>query len=257
MVVVILAGGLGTRLSEETAVRPKPMVEVGGRPLLWHIMKLYAHHGHTSFVLCLGYRAEVVKRHFLERYHLTRDLTLTLTDGRVRIHSGGEGEDWTVTLLDTGAETQTGGRLLRARPFTGGGTFLLTYGDGVSDVDIATLVAFHRTHGRLATLTAVRPPSRYGELELDGDRVSCFTEKPAAAGGWINGGFFVLEPEVFDYLSGDDTVFETGPLARLALDGQLMAYRHHGFWQCMDTLRDVNTLNQLWASGRPPWKVWD
>ncbi len=256
MKVVILAGGFGTRLSEETAVKPKPMVEVGGRPILWHIMKIHAHYGHRDFIVCLGYKAEVVKGYFLNYTNVSNDFTLSLRDGRVTVHSR-RSEDWSVTLVDTGLATQTGGRLWRARDFVDGSTFLLTYGDGVADVDLHELVAFHRRQGRLATLTAVRPPGRFGNLEIDGDRVSRFTEKPPGAEGWINAGFFVFEPAVFDYLSADDTVLEREPLETLARDGQLSAYRHAGFWQCMDTLRDVQTLNHLWASGSAPWKVWE
>lgn len=252
---VILAGGLGTRLAEETATRPKPMVEVGGRPILWHIMKIYAHHGITEFVICLGYRAEVIKEYFLGLFHRSSDFTVNLTDNQVQVHQVGA-DDWEVTLVDTGLHTQTGGRLLRVREFVGPGTFLMTYGDGVADVDLTHLLAFHRGHGRLATLTAVRPQARFGTLELDGDRVLAFSEKPPGAEGWINGGFFVLEPGVFDYLGGDQTVFEREPLERLAREGQLMVHRHEGFWQCMDTLRDVRNLGRLWDSGSPPWKVW-
>lgn len=254
--VVILAGGLGTRLSEETAVRPKPMVEIGGRPVLWHIMRIYAHHGFKEFVVCLGYKGDVIKTHFLNYYRLRSDLTVSLRDGEVRVHGSG-GEDWEVSLVDTGLDTQTGGRVRRVKEYLGERTFLLTYGDGVADVDIKGLVAFHRAQGCRATLTAVRPPARFGVLELEGDRVVRFSEKPLSGEGWINGGFFVFEPEVLDYIAGDDTVLEREPLERLAREGQLSAYRHTGFWQCMDTLKDVNTLNQLWQSGQAPWKVWD
>ncbi|HCJ10903.1 MAG TPA: glucose-1-phosphate cytidylyltransferase [Clostridiales bacterium] len=252
----MLAGGLGTRLAEETADKPKPMVEVGGRPILWHVMKIYAHHGFSRFVVCLGYKAEVIKAYFLERHHMLSDLVVSLADGRVRT-LGGAREDWTVTLVDTGLTTQTGGRLLRVRPFVGEETFLMSYADGVADIDLSDLVRFHRGHGRLATVTAVRPPSRFGELELDGDQVTRFAEKPAGTGRWVSGGFFVFEPGVFDYLAGDETLLERDPLERLALDGQLMAYRHDGFWHGMDTLKDVQELDRMWASGRAPWKVWD
>ncbi len=255
MKVVILAGGLGTRLSEETTVRPKPMVEIGGRPVLWHIMKIYAHHGFGDFVVCLGYKGEAIKHYFLNYYYLHNNLDLSLRDGRVAVR-GGAGEDWRVTLVDTGLATQTGGRLRRVRRFVGEEAFCLTYGDGVADIDIRELTAFHRRHGRLATVTAVRPPARFGGLDLHEDRVVAFREKPQAGEGWVNGGFFVFEPGVFDYVGGDDSVLERAPLENLARDGQLMAYRHEGFWQCMDTLRDVNTLNQLWASGKAPWQVW-
>jgi glucose-1-phosphate cytidylyltransferase len=232
------------------------MVEVGGRPILWHVMKIYAHHGFTRFVVCLGYKAEVVKAYFLERHHMLSDLVVSLADGRVRT-LGGTREDWTVTLVDTGLTTQTGGRLLRVRPHVGEGTFLMTYADGVADVDLSDLVRFHRGHGRLATVTAVHPPGRFGELELDGNQVTRFAEKPSEGGRWVSGGFFVFEPGVFDYLAGDETPLERDPLERLALDGQLMAYRHDGFWHGMDTLKDVRELDRMWASGRAPWKVWD
>lgn len=253
--VVILAGGLGTRLSEETSFKPKPMVEIGGRPILWHIMKIYAHHGFNDFVICLGYRGEVIKHYFLNYYYLHRNLTLSLGDGSVNVYDGA-GEDWRVTLVDTGPATQTGGRVRRVEGFVGNETFCLTYGDGVADADIRRLVAFHRRCGRLATVTAVRPPARFGGLELDGEQVVRFHEKPQMGEGWVNGGFFVFEPGVFGYLDGDETVLERTPLERLAREGQLAAYRHEGFWQCMDTLRDVNTLNRLWASGSAPWKMW-
>ncbi|MCL6581411.1 MAG: glucose-1-phosphate cytidylyltransferase [Firmicutes bacterium] len=256
MKVVILAGGLGTRLAEETATRPKPMVEVGGRPLVWHIMKLYARHGFTDFVLCLGYRAEVVKDYFLGYTHLSSDLTVSLADGRVVVHDGPR-EGWTVTLVDTGPSTETGGRVRRVGHLLGGERFFLTYGDGVADIDISRLLAFHLAHGRLATLTAVRPPARFGHLDLDGECVTRFAEKPRRGEGWVNAGFFVFEPGVLDYLEGDATVLEREPLERLAREGQLMAFRHEGFWQCMDTLRDVRLLNELWSSRRAPWKVWD
>ena len=255
MKTVILCGGLGTRLSEETEVRPKPMVEIGGRPILWHIMRGYARWGFAEFVLALGYKGEHIKRYFVDYHQLQSHLTVSLGSGKVTAHDG-EREDWTVDLVDTGAATQTGGRLKRIAPWLGDGTFLFTYGDGVSDVDLTDVLAFHRRHGRLATVTAVRPPARFGGLVFDGDLVRDFTEKPQIGEGWINGGFFVLEPGVLDYIVGDDTIFEREPLERLAKDGQLAAYRHEGFWQCMDTLRDVRLLEGLWESGRAPWKVW-
>lgn len=255
MKVVILAGGYGTRLQEETAVRPKPMVEIGGRPLLWHIMRIYAAYGHTEFFIALGYKGEVIKQYFLTYYLYHHSFRIDLATGRVQVYNGTP-ENWTVHLIDTGLETQTGGRLKRLAPFLGRETFLMTYGDGVADVDLDALVAFHRRHGRLATVTAVRPPARFGGLTFDGDRVVRFVEKPSLGEGWINGGFFVLEPGVLDYIAGDATPFEGEPLERLAADGQLVAYRHQGFWQCMDTLRDVRLLESLWQSGEAPWKVW-
>jgi glucose-1-phosphate cytidylyltransferase len=252
MKTVILAGGLGTRLQEETTLKPKPMVEIGGRPMLWHIMGCYARHGFKEFVLALGYKGELVKHFFLNYYQLQGDLTVDLGKGEVEVHDG-EREDWRVHLVDTGLETQTGGRLKRLAPWVGDGTFMMTYGDGVSDVDIESLVRFHKSHGKLATVTAVRPPGRFGALGFDGDLVTHFAEKPQTGEGWINGGFFVLEPGVFDTIDGDATLWEKEPLERLAAAGQLVAYRHEGFWQCMDTLRDVRHLEELWGTGRAPW----
>jgi len=255
MRVAILAGGLGTRLAEETELRPKPMVEIGGRPVLWHIMKHYAHHGFKEFYIALGYKGEAVKRYFLDYSALNGRLTVTLADGGVQLHDRSP-EDWTVHLLDTGLDTLTGGRVKRLEPFLHGETFLATYGDGVSDVDLSALVRFHRSHGRLATLTAVRPPARFGGLVFEDDRVAQFTEKPQIGEGWINGGFMALEPGVFPYLRDDRTSLEADTMERLAADGQLAAYRHEGFWQCLDTLRDLRLLQSLWADGRPPWKLW-
>jgi len=252
--VVIFAGGMGSRLSEETDLRPKPMVEIGGRPILWHIMKHYAHHGCREFVITLGYRGDVIKRFFLDYAALEGSFSVSLSDGRV-VRSARTEDDWTVHLVDTGLETSTGGRLKKVAPLVQGETFMLTYGDGVSDVDIPGLLAFHRAHGRFATLTAVRPPARFGELQFDGDRVLRFSEKPQIGEGWVNGGFFVLEPGVLDYIPGD-VPWEREPLERLARDGHLLAYRHERFWQCMDTLRDKRLLESLWASGRAPWKDW-
>jgi glucose-1-phosphate cytidylyltransferase len=257
MKVAILAGGSGSRIQEETEVKPKPMVEIGGHPILWHIMKLYAHAGFNEFVVALGYKGDYIKRWMVEYSSLQGDLTVSLKDGRVDV-SQGEREDWTVSLVDTGVGTMTGGRIKQLQQHVGDGTFMLTWGDGVSDIDIPKLVAFHRSHGRYATLTAVRPPARFGHLTLgDDDAVSEFSEKPQLGEGWINGAFFVLEPEIFDYIDGDLTHWEREPLERLARDGQLMAYRHDSFWQCMDTLREKLLLEQLWASPDPPWKVWE
>lgn len=256
MKVVLLAGGLGTRLSEETEVRPKPMVEIGGRPILWHIVKHYAHHGFHEFAIALGYKGEVIKRFFLEYRHLSSSMTISLRDGAAQVHADVPADDWLVHLVDTGVETQTGGRVKRLAPLLGNETFMLTYGDGVSDVDLKKVLAFHRAHGKLATLTAVRPPARFGGLVFEGDRVAEFQEKPQIGEGWINGGFMVLEPGVLEYLGGDAAVLEVDGLQALARDGQLMAYRHDSFWQCMDTLREVRALQKAWAEGHAPWKVW-
>jgi glucose-1-phosphate cytidylyltransferase len=254
--VVILAGGLGTRLTEETETRPKPMVEIGGKPILWHIMKLYAHHGFKEFVIALGYKGEVIKRYFLDYAKLQSNFTVNLSSGDVLRH-GGPPDDWTVHLVDTGAATNTGGRLKRLKHVLGGETFMATYGDGVSNVDISALMNWHRRHGKPATATAVRPPARFGGLVLDGDGIAEFTEKPQIGEGWINGGFFVIEPEALEYIADDQTSWEREPLERLAAEGKLMAYRHGEFWQCMDTLRDLRLLEGLWSSGNAPWKVWE
>ena len=255
MKTVILAGGLGTRLSEETSSRPKPMVEIGNMPILWHIMKIYGAAGVKEFVVALGYKAEVIKSFMLDYARLRNSLTVDLADGAVQVHDG-EREDWTVHLIDTGLETLTGGRLKRLAHWVHDGTFMMTYGDGVASVDVRKLLEFHKAHGRLATVTAVRPPSRFGALELDGNLVGGFSEKPQTGEGWINGGFFVLEPGVLDYIDGDETNFEQDSIVRLVKDGQLAAYRHEGFWQCMDTLRDVRLLSTMWDEGRAPWAVW-
>lgn len=255
MKVLILAGGLGTRLQEETAVKPKPMVEVGGRPILWHIMRGYASFGYKEFVVALGYKGCVISRYFLDYYHQNCNLSVSLATGAVTVHDGHR-EDLLVHLIDTGVATETGGRIKRLAPWVKGEPFMLTYGDGVSNLDVRDLVRFHRSHGKLATITAVRPPSRFGGLSFDGDLVTQFSEKPQIGEGWINGGFFVLEPRVLDYIDGDHSIFEREPLERLAKDGQLAAYRHDGFWQCMDNLRDVRLLESLWAGGKAPWKVW-
>jgi glucose-1-phosphate cytidylyltransferase len=256
MKAVILAGGRGTRLSEETGLRPKPMVEIGGKPILWHICKIYAAHGITDFVICLGYRGWQIRDYFLNFAKLNSDLTIDLATGAIEVLRPGT-EPWRVTLIDTGEETQTGGRLARVgHLLRQESAFCLTYGDGVGDVDIAGAVAFHRSHGRLATVTAVVPPGRFGALDCVAGRVRAFTEKPAGDGGLINGGFFVLSPAVLDRIADDSTVWEAAPLQSLAAEGQLMAWEHHGFWQPMDTLRDRDQLNALWETGGSPWKVW-
>jgi len=255
MKAVILAGGLGTRLSEETTSRPKPMVEIGGKPILWHIMKGYAHFGITDFVVCLGYKGYMVKEYFANLALHTSDVTIKLAQNRVDLHHT-PSEPWSITLVDTGEQTQTGGRLRRIRHLVEDGAFCMTYGDGVGDIDIGALLAFHRTEGCLATVTAVRPPARFGRFDLDGKRVRGFQEKPRGDGDWINGGFFVLSPSALDHIAGDDTGWEKEPMQRLAADGQLAAFRHDGFWQPMDTLRDKNHLEQLLADGEAPWKLW-
>ncbi len=257
MKVAILAGGVGSRLSEETDSKPKPMVEVGGRPILWHIMMHYAYFGHRDFVIALGYKGEHIKKYMVDYCALQSNLAVNLRSGTVS-RKDGVAPDWDVELIDTGVKTQTGGRIKRLAPYLGKSTFLLTWGDGVSDVDIDKLVAFHRSHGKLATLTAVRPPARFGHLSLNGGgQVVEFSEKNQTKEGWINGAFFVLEPEVFDYVDGDDTHWEREPLERLAAEGQLMAYQHTAFWQCMDTLREKVLLEELWASGKAPWNLWE
>jgi glucose-1-phosphate cytidylyltransferase len=255
MKVAILAGGIGSRLSEETSLKPKPMVEIGGKPILAHIMRGYAARGLKEFVIALGYKGEVIKEYFLNYRLYASALTIELKTGTISVHRDPE-DDWTVHLLDTGATTQTGGRIKQVAEFIGAETFMLTYGDGVCDIDARRLLAFHRAHGKLATLTAVRPPARFGNLEIDGNHVSVFAEKPQAGEGWINGGFFVLEPAVRDYIDDADTIWEREPMERLAAEGQLVAYRHEGFWQCMDTVRDVRFLESLWAENEAPWKVW-
>ncbi len=255
MKVVILAGGLGTRLSEETQLRPKPMVEIGGKPILWHIMKIYAAHGFNEFIICLGFKGYIIKEFFANYYLHSSDVTFDLRKNSAAFYEG-EVEDWRVTLADTGLETMTGGRVKKVAKYLGGETFCLTYGDGVGDVNIAGLVEFHKSHGRLATVTATQAPGRFGALRLEEDIVHNMEEKPPGDGAWINGGFFVLSAEVLDYIDGDDTVFEREPMQRLAKENQLSAYRHHGFWQPMDTLREKNQLEQLWRDGRAPWKVW-
>jgi glucose-1-phosphate cytidylyltransferase len=256
MKVGILAGGVGTRLVEETEIKPKPMVEIGGRPILWHIMRHYAHYGMKDFVIALGYKGEVIKKYMVDYASLNSNLTVKLQTGDVEIH-GGYRPDWTVQLIDTGVATLTGGRIKRLEPYVDGETFMLTWGDGVADVDLNKLLEFHKSHGKLVTLTAVRPPARFGHLVFDGEHVTQFSEKPQTMEGWINGAFFVLEPGVFEYIDGDDTQWEREPMERLAADGQLMAFRHTSFWQCMDTLRDKRLLEELWQRGNAPWKIWE
>jgi glucose-1-phosphate cytidylyltransferase len=255
MNVVILAGGLGTRLAEETELRPKPMIEIGGRPILWHILKHYAHFGFGEFFIALGYKSEIIKRFFCDYHELNGDMTVRLAEGQVQRHVTAI-DDWTVHLLETGVDTSTGGRVKRLEPWLAGGTFMLTYGDGLCDIDLRALLAFHRSHGRIATVSAVRPPARFGGLIFDGDLVVEFTEKPQIGEGWINGGFMVLEPGIFKYLNGDQCSLEIDALEHLAGERQLAAYRHDGFWQCMDTLRDKRLLDGLWQQKRAPWKVW-
>jgi glucose-1-phosphate cytidylyltransferase len=255
MKVAILAGGQGTRLSEETAIKPKPMVEIGGKPMLWHIMSIYAAHGYNEFVVALGYKGEQIKDYFLNYHYRSRSLTIQLDTGKVETHRG-NGEEWVVHLLDTGGDTQTGGRVKRLAEYIGPEPFMLTYGDGVGNVDIPRLVKFHRAQGKLATLTAVRPPTRFGQMILVDGNVVEFKEKPQLGEGWINGGFFVLEPGIVDYIEGDQTSWEFDSLERLAAEGQLAAYQHQAFWQCMDTVRDVHLLERQWSEGTAPWKIW-
>ena len=255
MKAVILAGGLGTRISEETAVKPKPMIEIGDKPMLWHIMKLYSHHGINEFVIPLGYKGYMIKEYIQNYWLHNADVTFNMQDRSVQVHQDAN-EPWCVTLVDTGIDTMTGGRVKRLAPYLDG-TFMLTYGDGIANVDIQRLLEFHRAHGRLATVTAVQPSGRFGAMELDADSaVTSFREKPIGDGGWINGGFFVCEPEVLDFVQGDETVWEREPLERLAAEGELRAFLHAGFWQPMDTLRDKRLLEQLWDSGSAPWRVW-
>ena len=257
MKAVILAGGLGTRLSEETSIKPKPMVEVGGQPILWHIMKIYSAHGVNDFIVCCGYKGYVIKEYFANYFLRMSDVTFDMRFNQMNIHAG-NAEPWRVTLVDTGENTMTGGRLKRVREHVGNSTFCFTYGDGVSSVDITKLVEQHKTEGTLATLTAVQPPGRFGAISLGQEqtRINQFHEKPGGDGAWINGGYFVLEPEVIDYIADDSIMWEQEPLTKLAHDGQLSAYKHSGFWQPMDTLKDKNYLEELWKSGKAPWKVW-
>jgi len=255
MKAVILAGGAGTRISEESAVRPKPMVEIGGRPIIWHLMKIYSAQGINEFVICLGYKGYLIKEYFANYFLHMSDVTLDLTRNSMEVHQNAA-EPWKVTLIDTGEHSQTGGRLKRIEDYVDGETFCMTYGDGLADIDISSLLECHRREGVLATVTAVKPPGRFGALQMDGSRVSEFTEKPQGDGGWISGGFFVLSPRVFGYIANDETLWENEPLKRLAAEGQLAAYFHTGFWQPMDTIRHKQILEDLWSSGVPPWKVW-
>jgi glucose-1-phosphate cytidylyltransferase len=255
MKAVILAGGLGSRLSEETSVRPKPMVEIGGKPMLWHIMKIYAAHGINDFVVCLGYKGYVIKEWFANYALHSSDVTFDLRTGDMEVHHSTT-EPWRVTLVDTGANSMTGGRLARVLPYVGDEDFCFTYGDGVADIDLTALLAFHAAHGKQATVTAVQPAGRFGALDIDGDAVRSFEEKPRGDGAWTNGGFFVLSPKVASYLDGDATVFEQGPLRGLAADGELASFKHTGYWQAMDTLREKQMLQELWDSGDAPWRVW-
>ena len=256
MKAVILAGGFGSRLSEETVLRPKPMVEIGGKPILWHIMNIYAAYGVSEFVIALGYKGEIIKEYFLNFYALNNDISVDLASGQTTIHDGNQ-PNWKIHLVDTGLYTQTGGRLKRlAQWLEKDDTFMFTYGDGVADINITALLQFHKAHGKLATVTTVRPPARFGYLALQHDRVAEFQEKPQSSEGWINGGYFVLDRKVIDYIDGDETIWERSPVEQLARDNQLMGYQHHGFWQPMDTLRDKRLLEELWNSGTAPWKVW-
>ncbi|WP_457625254.1 glucose-1-phosphate cytidylyltransferase [Persephonella sp.] len=256
MKVVILAGGFGTRLSEETDIKPKPMVEIGGKPILWHIMKIYSTYGFNDFIICLGYKGYVIKEYFSNYFLHMSDVTIDLKSNQMEIHNV-KTEPWRVTLIDTGLSTMTGGRIKRIQPYVGNETFMLTYGDGVGNINIRELLEFHKKHGKYATLTAVQPSGRFGALDLNGNEIKAFKEKPKGDGAWINGGFFVLEPQIFNYIEGDETIWERDPLENLAKDGQLMAYKHTGFWKPMDTLRDKRELEALWQSGNPPWKVWN
>lgn len=255
MKVVILAGGLGTRISEETSVRPKPMIEIGVKPILWHIMKIYAAHGIQDFIICLGYKGYIVKEYFANYFLHMSDVTFNMSDNSMEVHQN-SAEPWRVTLVDTGEKTMTGGRLKRVRSYLDKEDFCLTYGDGVGDINITELIKFHKQQGSLATLTAVQPPGRFGALNIDNKKVTGFDEKPRGDGGWINGGFFVLSPKTIDLIEGDETFWERGPMEKLARDGNLSAYVHKGFWHPMDTLRDKVYLEELWAAGTAPWKVW-
>ena len=255
MKAVILAGGLGTRISEESVARPKPMIEIAGKPVLWHILKIYSHHGINDFVVCLGYKGYMIKEYFANYFLHTSDVTIDLSQNSMEVHER-HAEPWRITLVDTGEETQTGGRLRRVAKYVGDETFCFTYGDGVADVDVGQVIEFHRERGTKATVCAVQPPGRFGALDIDGTRITRFEEKPSGDGSWVNGGFFVLEPSVIDLIDGDSSIWEKGPMESLARAGELSAYVHRGFWQPMDTLRDKTKLEELWRSGNAPWKVW-
>ena len=256
MKAVILAGGFGTRLSEETHLRPKPMIEIGGKPILWHIMNIYATCGINEFIIALGYKGELIKEYFLNFYAINNNITIDLSTGKTTIHDGKQ-PNWRIHLVDTGLHTQTGGRLKRLKNWVGvDETFMFTYGDGVADINLKALLEFHKSHGKLATVTTVHAPARFGRIAFDGNQVNQFYEKPQAAEGWINGGYFVLNSKVIDYVDGDETIWERIPIEKLSQEGQLMGFRHNGFWSCMDTLKEKNILEDLWSSGEAPWKVW-
>lgn len=257
MKVVILAGGFGTRISEESHLRPKPMIEIGGRPILWHIMKYYSHYGYNEFVICLGYKGNIIKEFFMDYYLYDSDVTFDFSNNNKMIINNNVSEPWKVTLVDTGLNTATGGRIKRVQQYIGSETFMLTYGDGVSDININNLVKFHKEHGKIVTISAIQPAGRFGVLDIgENNIINKFAEKSKEDVGWINGGFMILEPEIFKYLENDNTVFELEPLSKLAKQGQLVAYKHYGFWQCMDTQRDKQLLEKIWASNKAPWKVW-
>lgn len=256
MKAVILAGGFGTRLSEETGVRPKPMVEIGGKPMLWHIMNIYSAYGISEFIIAVGYKAEIIKEYFLNFYAINNNITVDLSTGQTTIHDGNQ-PTWKVHIIDTGINTQTGGRLRKLRKYIENEeSFMFTYGDGVADVNLNDLLEFHKSHKKMATVTTVRAPARFGRIGFQGNQITEFFEKPKLAEGWINGGFFLLNPKTLDYIDGDDTIWERDPVERLAHDSQLMGYKHYGFWSCMDTLKEKNMLEELWKSGKAPWKVW-
>lgn len=255
MKAIILAGGLGTRISEESHLKPKPMIEIGGKPILWHILKIYSHHGINDFVICLGYKGYVIKEYFANYFLHTSDVTLDIANNNMEVHQR-NAEPWKVTMVDTGESTMTGGRLKRVAEYIGDETFCMTYGDGVSDVDITSLIKFHEEQKTLATLTAIQPPGRFGALNIEEHKISAFQEKPQGDGAWINGGFFVMSPKVVDYIEDDSTIWERAPMEQLASDGELSAYQHKGFWQPMDTLRDKTHLEELWQSNKAPWKIW-